>query len=573
MRSRFAEGRQCICLLKHFFNSFFENDWITRGQDMGAALAPVFGLVAMPGLLLPVLLFPFYEMLADFPAAQRDPVLWTHMCFYVSFSMLIMGLASVVEWDTLLPSVRDYRILTPLPVRLRTLFAAKCLALLLFMLLFAAAVNTASSCMFPLMVQLHGVNPFRFMAAHATALFSGTTFTSCLLVALQGTAMNALSFRWFRRVSPLLQSLALIGLVCMFFLDTRMSSLFDGRQAAVHPALLFYPPAWFVGLYVELLGQAGPAMHNLAKMALLSLVAATACCVVTYTLSYWRHVRRSLETATSSASGPGPGKKLLGRLADAVLVRHPLERATFHFVAQTLARSRRHRLVMATYAGLGIALAVDSLSLLILRLSQSGASRPTGVLLSIQLVLSFFVMCGLRYAFTIPAELRANWLFQIAENGEGGRHIRGALKALVIFGALPSLAVLFPVHCFLWGWEPATLHFLYGLVLALALAKLLLVRFAKIPFTCSYLPGKANVKLLAAGYFLAFLIYAYSMADLEAWLLPRPWRLMVFCATVLIGLAAWDGWTQRSHGAAGRSLAFRFEEDPDPAVLTLDLLS
>jgi hypothetical protein len=224
-------------------------------------LLSLFGLVAVPGLLLPVLLYPFCGMLDALPAARRDPALWTHMCFYVSFPMLVIGLASIVEWDNLLPDLRDYRILTPLPVRLRTLFAAKCSALLLFMLLFAAAVNTASSVMFPLVAQLRGVNPLRFMTAHGLALFAGTAFTSCLLVALQGLAMNVLSFRWFRRISPLLQSVTLVRLVCMFFLFPKMSSLLDVRQAVVHPALLFYPPAWFVGLYVELLGKAGPAMR------------------------------------------------------------------------------------------------------------------------------------------------------------------------------------------------------------------------------------------------------------------------------------------------------------------------
>jgi len=573
MQSLFDEGRQYVCLWKHFFAGFFENDWISRKQDMSATLAPVFGLVAVPGLLLPLLLFPFYEMLGDLPAARRDPVLWTHICFYVSFPMLVMGLAAIVEWDTLLPDPRDYRILTPLPVRLRTLFAAKCSALLLFMLIFAAAVNVASSVMFPLVAQLPGVNPLRFMAAHATALLAATTFTSCLLVALQGAAMNFLSFRWFRRISPLLQSLALVGLVCMFFLFPKMSSLFDVRQATVHPALAYYPPAWFVGLYLELLGQAGPAMHSLARMALLGLVAGAVSCLLAYTLSYWRHVKRSLETVTSLAGGPGPLKRFLALLADRVLVRHPLERASFHFIGQTLARSRRHRLVMATYAGVGIALALDSLSLLILRLSHPGASRPGGMLLSIQLVLSFFALCGVRYAFTIPVELRANWIFQIAESNDGWRHIRSARKALVVFGGLPPLVVLFPAHCLLWGWRAAAQHLLYGLVLALVLARLLLVNFAKIPFTCSYLPGKANVKLLGAGYFLAFLIYAYYMADLEARLLQRPSYLIVFSAAVLVWLAAWDWWATRRNRGAHRGFAFRFEDDPEPTVRTLGLLS
>jgi hypothetical protein len=226
---------------------------------------------------------------------------------------------------------------------------------------------------------------------------------------------------------------------------------------------------------------------------------------------------------------------------------------------------------MATCAGLGIALGLDSLSLLILRLGHPGTSRPTGVLLSIQLVLSFFALCGLRYAFSVPAELRANWIFRLAESDAGWRHLRSARKALVVFGGLPPLAALFPAHCLLWGWSAATLHLLYGLVLALLLARLLVIHFAKIPFTCSYLPGKANVKTLGIAYVLAFLIYAYYMANLEARLLGHPWHLISFCATLLAGLAGCDGWKARRNRDLSRGGAFRFEEEPEPAVQSLGL--
>ena len=406
----------------------------------------------------------------------------------------------------------------------------------------------------------------RFVLGHVAALFGAALFTFCFLVALQGAAMNLLSYRWFRRISPLVQLSALIAVLLGFFLFPKMSALLDPRQVRLDPALFWYPPAWFVGLYQTMIGQAGPAMRKLAGMAVTALVAGAAACILTYTLSYWRHVRRSLETAPGAAGGPGSLQRAQVWLADRVLLRHPLERASFRFMARTLVRSRRHRLVLATYTGLGVALALDSLSLMILRLSHPSAARPSATLLSIQLVLSFFVLCGLRYSFTIPAELRANWVFQITEGDEGRRHIQAAKKVLAVFGGLPPIAVLFPLHLVLWGWRTALLHAAYSLALALLLAELLLLNFSKIPFTCSYLPGKANVRLLASGYFLAFFTYAYYMASLEARLLGDPVMLLYFCGALLIGLAAWNLGTAFRRRATRQSFALMFEDEPEPAV-------
>ena len=97
-----AELRQYRLMVSHFFAGFFENDWISWKVDMVGTLAPIFGLIAAPGFLLPLLLYPMYSMLPALPPLIRNPTVWTHMSLYIGFSMLVMGFASVVEWDSLL---------------------------------------------------------------------------------------------------------------------------------------------------------------------------------------------------------------------------------------------------------------------------------------------------------------------------------------------------------------------------------------------------------------------------------------------------------------------------------------
>ena len=96
-------------------------------------------------------------------------------------------------------------------------------------------------------------------------------------------------------------------------------------------------------------------------------------------------------------------------------------------------------------------------------------------------------------------------------------------------GILPLFAALFPFYCLLWGWSTALLHLLFGLTLALMLAAALFFDFDRIPFTCSHIPGRRGMALRAVLYWLAFSVYGYAMAGLEAWLLGRPAFLVGFC--------------------------------------------
>src|ERR1017187_7699760 len=69
--------------------------------------------------------------------------------FFICFSMTVMGLVTVIEWEMLFPDRRDYANLTPLPIRLRTMFGAKIAALLAFLTIFSVAINAFSPVMFP----------------------------------------------------------------------------------------------------------------------------------------------------------------------------------------------------------------------------------------------------------------------------------------------------------------------------------------------------------------------------------------------------------------------------------------
>jgi hypothetical protein len=299
--------------------------------------------------------------------------------------------------------------------------------------------------------------------------------------------------------------------------------------------------------------------------ALGGVVAATA---AAYALSYRRHTRRSLETAPSSASGKAWIETALAWVADRLVVRSPVERAVFHFVGKTLARSRKHKLLVAAYLGVGLALLIDGLVAVYSRWGYAGIDHPTFALVSAPLVLSFFLLAGLRVGFAIPAELRANWVFQLTECEQSRECLSGTRKAVMVFAILPLFGSLAPFYVALWGWQTAALHTCFGMTLSLILMELLLLKLRKIPFTCSYVPGKARLNTRCFLYLMAFTTYAYTMSRLELWMLKSPMRLVVFYGlafSVLGGVIA-----LRDRLQAG-GFALVFEEEPEPVVRTLNL--
>ncbi len=139
---------------------------------------------------------------------------------------------------------------------------------------------------------------------------------------------------------------------------------------------------------------------------------------------------------------------------------------------------------------------------------------------------------------------------------------------MFVFGVLPLFAALLPASVFLWGWAAALFHTFFDVVLSLLLIELLLLNFHKIPFTCSYLPGKANLSTRWFFYWFGFATYAYTMASLEAWALQRPLRMawLYLAGGAVVALAI-----HLRNRLLNEGFNLVFEEEPEPAVLTLNL--
>ena len=252
---------QFIELLRLFWQRFLDNDLIAPRAETRLALVPILALLAVPGVIFSLRSYGQYSFLwtrigYPVPPFPLDlTVSWSDKFLFLYSSMILMGFITVLEWDALFPDRRDYLILTPLPIRLGTLLAAKITALFIFLLVFTLALNGCSSILFPLMA----MNPhapagyaLRYMGAHATSVFAANAFVLLFCVALQGVLMNVVSTRHFQWISRAVQLFLLFLFVCLFFLVPKTFSFVKGLNLDNNAFIGFLPPMWFTGLYETL---------------------------------------------------------------------------------------------------------------------------------------------------------------------------------------------------------------------------------------------------------------------------------------------------------------------------------
>ena len=307
--------------------------------------------------------------------------------------------STLLQWQSLFPSLRDYMALTGFPVSARQIFLAKFTALVLLFAAFVLSLTGPLAGFFGVCIRgPWQENPSGAVLGAATfaALAAAGAFVFFTLLAVQGVLLNLVSGRWFMRVSLFVQAALLICTVGALPLV--------GRQPA-HAA--WWPPFWFVKLWEAIVK--GPASS--ARPALLAIVLPALVAILSYLLSYHRYRKLLLEAPPAHAGGhwSGLGSRLLE-----LWISDPREQAAFAFTWKTLARSRIHRLLLLAYAGLALGWVIKAaLDAPPVSLHDEGMYGLMAV--ASPLGLAVLMIPALRFLFTLPVALQANWMFQTAD--------------------------------------------------------------------------------------------------------------------------------------------------------------
>lgn len=559
-------------LVRHFFLRMFDTDLVTEPGRMQNLVVGSLSALASLTLYMCIAMFRKYVDLTGLsdPRFYHQHAIADRFLF-TFLPMLIVGFVTALLWQSLFPTEEDYRILMPLPISRWQMFASKLLAILLFVGLFVVATNIFPNFALPMVQEsiyalLH--SHWQAIVGHALAASGGGLFVFFFLFALQGLLMNLLGSWLFPRVSLLLQSLLLLALLTMLPQMFNVAGLY--RTGRISPELAAWiPPFWFHAIYEVMVGRPELHFRGLAARAAIGLCGV----ILASLLFYWMSYRRQAMAQSESQSKlPFAGLEFVFRRLLLLLRRPREEYAIVSFILKTLARSRQHKLLLGAYLGCGFAVLVNFVFLESWDIRRRGDLNLQQVefvhsALSAPLVMSFFLISGVRAVFAIPVSLEANWLFRMLESDQRTTWLNAVETAFLILGIVP---LLFSIPAFVvpaMGWGIVWPHFIVCALLTTILVECMLWEWKKVPFVCSYLPGKKNVAVTVVAYWIAFSAFAFTTTRFEAWCLRDMPRLLILVGLLLAALAKIREFRLEQWGV----MPLRFEEAPDVVIETLGL--
>ena len=463
--------------------------------------------------------------------------------FFVVLSLVVSGAAALWRWDAIFLDRRDHTNLVPLPVGLRTIFLANLCAILFLTGLFTLVANMASAVLFPLAVvgaQNSASVFFHSLAGHLAGVLAAGAFGCLAVFALSGLLRALLPAGFFRRISHLVRFCAVIILLALVASSFAVPELLSRMSLADAHRLQLLPPLSFLGWTRTVWGRGSEAfVPEMFRAGLIALVTTFGTAMLAYAASFRRSFLRIPELPDAGPLPPSRVSFSPLTYIHRMVLRQPSQRACYDFVVRTLLRSESHLQILAGFAALGLVLAANALSSAPNLRALIAGKVPSVDVLSAPFVLSFCMIAGVRFAFEIPADFRANWVFRFWLDREGYQTRATARYALLVLSVGWLAPLTFLATLFAWGWATATLHTLILALSASVAAEISLLRFRKMPFTCSYPPFRSHSGLVVVVYLFAFLFFTGYLVEIERWSLLDPWRALCFvpfCVAALAGV-------------------------------------
>jgi hypothetical protein len=507
-------------LVRHLLHRFFNNE-LLASDDETKRVMQIACAAALPTLLVSLFLFPAYHA---FPPAPAHRPFWSQAgdhYFYVMYSFVVVGAATVYEWDLLFPDILDIFVLSVLPIPSRQLFFARVLALTIFLCLVQFGTSILGMLFFPMVAEQF--NFIRHIFSHFIAVTMSGMFAAATFLSLQGVLLNTVGERIFRRITPLIQGASIMLLLVVLLLCPTLSGSLEGLLTSGNVAVRYFPPFWFLGIYEYLLaGASAPVIfHLLARTGCYAFLLLFACTLLTYPLAYRRRVRQLIE-GSAAASTSGKAKLPFLRVLHATVLRQSEQRAIFHFISQTLLRSQRQRVILAMFGGLSVALAVAQMLVLIGRPGHiHPVLLPEGIRSAIPIMI-FLTVVGLRSVVAAPVDRRGSWLFSVIIGRPGARHLAGTGIWITLWALVVGIGTAVLLHAL----SPASLkvprttagQLLIAVGLSFVLSDIFLFSVRTIPFTHLRKGSVNDLPLMVVRYFVFFPIFVGVAVHQEVWI-------------------------------------------------------
>ena len=577
-------------LTRHFVRYFLDAGFMTTEASDGVrrALLGAMSAAITIGLFLPRLMGRKYIGVREIPDLYQLMVIGDTLMIF-GFAMLVVAFAAAFAGDSMFPDETDFRVLTPLPITRGFVFSAKLRAVAWYLGLAIAVTSLALQ--LPFTAISGGPHADRTWVVRAV-VSSGISivaslFAATAVMAVQGAIVLCAPRRYLRPIAVGTRTAILCGVVLLLPLAGRMPS--QARGFLAESALLYLaPPAWFVGLQRVGLGVADGydvrlALVAIAALTLTSIVVAT-CYVVLYRKFDVVMLRQSSTGSARGASMDSGLTRTVRLPPSRVALRWPRKprgtigttpdqtRVVTRFATATLWRSPLHQVVFLGVAACGIGWTLNAMLAggLLQWLQQGGVAPPR--LVSAATTMPFVLLLagctGLRAALMLPQDPRANWIFRMREDDE---HRGAQLDAVErLFMRLVVWPVLIGSLALQWAVFGASavatvpIAYLAGVILV----ELFIHAWRRIPFTCSYIPGKRNVALVFLIALVSYVFFTSIGAGLTSLARFHPSRLLIVTGILMMAVALLRRHRLRSWGQA----PLMFDDDPPEFAQPLQLL-
>jgi hypothetical protein len=516
-----AGQKQFKLLVRHLLDRFFNNEIVSVDGETLPLIMTVAWAIALPTLIATIFLFPAYH---GFPPKPPTPPFWGRVADHYGFVMyawVVMGAITVFEWDLLVPNVLDVFVLSVLPIGERRLLLARVAAIVIFLGLFLFGTSSLGIIFFPLATEPADVP--RAYAAHFFAVTAAGLCAASLFLALQGLLISLLGARLFRAISSFLQSLVVMVLSIVLFLFPVIARSLEALIQSGNTAVRWFPPFWFLGVYESISAgpSALPAFTQLAHTGYEVTGWMMVLAIVTYPLAYARSTRQAVEGSIA----PNIRSLLVppaNRVLHATLVRTPPRRAVHHFISQTLFRSQRHRLYLAMYAGVGIALAC----VWIIALRVEGdhiriAISTTGIRLAVPAI-AFWIVAGLCTSLLSPADPAGSWVFRLIHGRASSDHLSASKLWVLLWAMTMTLGAVAVLQVISYPQLGAPRELITQVVVAAGICLLLTDAFslqtATIPFTEARVPRNTDLAFILLRYIVFFPALVIATVNYEWWI-------------------------------------------------------
>ena len=556
-------------LVRHFFYGLFDFGVLSEaGSD--ALKRVLIGIVAAM-LTFGLLLARILVSAISGPAAVSvtpPPYHAAFEAFVIGFPMLIVAFATLLVSQSLFPDETDFRVLLVLPVSRRVVFLSKLAALALFAAVFIVAAHTA---MLPLFAIISGGQArdsltTRF-AAHLVASVSGSALVVMALIAMNGAVLVMVPRNRLRAAATAMRSAMLCAMVLCIPLAAKLPATAP-LLAAESRSMYLVPPAWFLGVEELLLGHRSPYFTRLAGIAAITSAVSLAVAAGTYLRLYRRFDRIMMRPVSASVGSRWWNVPLFER----VNRRHANGAAITSFIRMTLERSPLHQGVFVAVVACGAGVILNSLLGVkaLPRLRRTYEDELAAVLTWAPFALMFAMTIAVRAALVLPIEPRANWVFRMTEHDSARvDQVEAVVRSMIRLGVVLPLLILLPFQWVMFHGQ-AIASTAVTLAAGIVLVEIEMSEWRRLPFTCSYMPGKRFVGLTALVGFTVFVVFTSVGAGLAYSSRMHPIGALIFLA--ILGTIVWERRLRRARLTRHTPLLFEdaLPTEIEPLRLSVD---